>query len=63
MSNDDDFNENNDALEKALDAVEEFDEEVALDPHLKRALRHLTTGLDELKHAMRKRGLLPMGKH
>ena len=51
------------ALDKALEAVEDFDEEVDFDPHLKRALRHLTIGIDELKSVMRKRGLLPMGKH
>ncbi len=61
-NNDDDF-DNETPLDSAFDAVEDFDEEVDLDPHLKRALRNLTTGIDELKKAMRKRGLLPIGKH
>lgn len=58
---DDDF-EDETPMDKALDAVENFDEEVNLDPHLQRALHHFTTGLDEIKAAMRKRGLLPSGR-
>ena len=50
-------------IEKALDAVVDFDERLDLDPHLKRAMRHLTIGIDEIKTAMRKRGILPFGKY
>ncbi|MEM1258954.1 MAG: hypothetical protein AAGH81_10510 [Bacteroidota bacterium] len=62
---DDNYNDDDDntPIDKALDAVEEFDEAVSLDPHLKRAMRHLTIGIDEIKTAMRKRGILPFGKH
>lgn len=59
MTNNDDDN----SLENALNAVEDFDETVDLDPHLKRALRHLTLGVDEIKTVMRKRGIMPVGRH
>lgn len=56
-------NDDDTPLDTALDAVEDFDEEMDLDPHLKRAFRHLTIGTEQLRKAMQKRGLLPIGKH
>ncbi|GAA3643688.1 hypothetical protein [Flavivirga jejuensis] len=61
-NNDDDFN-NETPLDKALEAAEDFDEEVDLDPHLKRSARHLKIATDEIETAMRKRRLLPIGRH
>ncbi|MFL1013250.1 hypothetical protein [Flavisericum labens] len=62
-NNNDDGFEDDTPLEKALEGVADYEVEVDLDPHLKRALRHLTQSADELKTAMRKRGLFPIGKH
>ncbi|GAB1856124.1 hypothetical protein MHTCC0001_09590 [Flavobacteriaceae bacterium MHTCC 0001] len=61
-NNDDDF-DNETPLDRALEATENFDEEIDLDQHLKRAMRHLTISVNEIKVAMEKRGILPFGKH
>ena len=63
MTDDNDFDDDKTPLDKALDAVEDLDDDKDLDQYLKRALRHINIGVKEIQTVLKKRGALPFGKH